>query len=193
MMKNVCVFCGSNTGARDVYASAARELGQAMVKKDLGLVYGGARVGLMGAIADSVLAAGGEVIGVMPGFLVEKEIAHEDLTALRVVDSMNARKQLMGDLADGFIALPGGFGTLDEFFEVVTWTQLNMHTKPCGLLDVDGYYRQLMKFLDHAAAEQFIRAEHRSVVLVDEDPNALLGKMESFRAPVITKWMGLGN
>ena len=173
--------------------SAARELGQAMVKKDLGLVYGGARVGLMGAIADSVLAAGGEVIGVMPGFLVEKEIAHEDLTALRVVDSMNARKQLMGDLADGFIALPGGFGTLDEFFEVVTWTQLNMHTKPCGLLDVDGYYRQLMKFLDHAAAEQFIRAEHRSVVLVDEDPNALLGKMESFRAPVITKWMGLGN
>lgn len=192
-MKNVCVFCGSNAGGRDAYMAAARQLGQVMAKMNLGLVYGGARVGLMGAIADSVLEADGKVIGVMPDFLVEKEVAHEGLTALHVVDSMNARKQLMAELSDGFIALPGGFGTLDEFFEVVTWTQLNMHTKPCGLLDVDDYYGHLMKFLDHVATEQFIHTAHRSIILIDNDPNRLLDKMESFRAPAVKKWLELEN
>lgn len=193
MMQTVCVFCGSNAGGRQSYMAAARQLGRAMAEMDLGLVYGGARVGLMGAIADSVLAAGGRAIGVMPDFLVKKEVAHEGLTALHVVDSMNARKQLMAELSDGFIALPGGFGTLDEFFEVVTWTQLYIHTKPCGLLDVDGYYGHLMKFLDHAATEQFIRAAHRSMILIDNNPNRLLRKMESFRAPVVKKWVELEN
>jgi uncharacterized protein (TIGR00730 family) len=164
-----------------------------MTKMNLGLVYGGARVGLMGAIADSVLAAGGRAIGVIPDYLVKKEVAHEGLTALHVVDSMNARKQLMAELSDGFIALPGGFGTLDEFFEVVTWTQLNIHTKPCGLLDVDGYYDHLMKFLDHAATEQFIRAAHRSMILIDNNPDRLLDKMESFQTPVVKKWLELEN
>lgn len=189
MMKNVCVFCGSNAGKRETYVAAARQLGQAMARINLGLVYGGARVGVMGAIADSVLEAGGKVVGVMPDFLVEKEVAHEGLTAMHVVDSMNDRKQLMGELSDGFIALPGGFGTLDEFFEVVTWTQLNMHTKPCGLLDVEGYYRKLADFLDHAAAEQFIHITHRSMILVDDDPDALLAKLASFQAPVVKKWL----
>lgn len=193
MMKNVCVFCGSNAGRRETYVAAARQLGQAMARMNLGLVYGGARVGVMGAIADSVLAAGGKVVGVMPDFLVEKEVAHEGLTAMHVVDSMNARKQLMGDLSDGFIALPGGFGTLDEFFEVVTWTQLNMHTKPCGLLDVDGYYRKLADFLDHAAAEQFIHTAHRAMILIDDDPDALLARLASFRGPVVKKGLGRVN
>jgi uncharacterized protein (TIGR00730 family) len=147
----------------------------------------------MGAIADSVLAAGGKVVGVMPDFLVEKEVAHEGLTTMHVVDSMNARKQLMGELSDGFIALPGGFGTLDEFFEVVTWTQLNMHTKPCGLLDVDGYYRKLADFLDHAAAEQFIHTAHRAMILLDDDPDALLAKLAAFRVPMVTKWLDRVN
>ena len=193
MMKNVCVFCGSNAGRHETYVAAARQLGQAMARMNLGLVYGGARVGVMGAIADSVLAAGGKVVGVMPDFLVEKEVAHEGLTAMHVVDSMNARKQLMGDLSDGFIALPGGFGTLDEFFEVVTWTQLNMHTKPCGLLDVDGYYRKLADFLDHAAAEQFIHTAHRAMILIDDDPDALLARLASFRGPVVKKGLDRVN
>jgi uncharacterized protein (TIGR00730 family) len=160
-----------------------------MAAREITLVYGGGNVGLMGAVADSVLAAGGEVIGVIPQALVDKEVAHNGLSDLRVVGSMHERKSLMADLADGFIALPGGLGTLEEFCEVATWTQLGLHTKACGLLNVDGFYDGLLSFLNHATEEKFIRIEHRSIVLVEEDPVELIKKMSQFEAPIVHKWI----
>ncbi len=186
-MKRICVFCGSSPGARSEYLQAAIELGHALASKNIGLVYGGAKVGMMGKIAESVLERGGEVIGVIPKDLVEREVAFTDLADLRVVSSMHERKALMADLSDGFIALPGGLGTIEEFFEVVTWAQLGIHPKPCGLLNVRGYYDKLMDFLDHTVSEKFVEAEHHSMILVDENPEHLLQKFETYQPPTVDK------
>ena len=177
-MRRVCVFCGSSPGARPIYAGAARALGETMASRGLGLVYGGGNVGLMGILADAMLARGAEVIGVIPESLVAWEVAHTGLADLRVVDSMHARKAMMADLADGFIALPGGLGTLEEFLEVCTWAQLGFHDKPMGLLDVDGYFAPLLALLDHAVGERFVRPEHRAMVLVAGTATELLDRME---------------
>lgn len=190
-MKRICVYCGSNDGARSSYSSAAREMGIALARRDITLVYGGGRVGLMGTIADAVLAQGGEVIGVIPEPLVAREVAHKGLTDLRIVGSMHERKALMAGLSDAFVAMPGGFGTLEEFCEITTWTQLGLHRKPCGLLNVSGYYDALLSFLDQAVSERFIRPEHRSVVLADTEPDGLLDKLKGFDAPKLDKWIDL--
>lgn len=175
-MKSVCVFCGSNRGTRPEYIRAAAQTGQAIAALGLGLVYGGTSVGLMRAAADAALDAGGTVVGVIPGLLVGKERAYSRLSDLRVVDSMQARKALMAELSDAFIALPGGLGTLDEIFEMLTWAQLGLQRKPSGLLDVAGYYAPLVAFLDHATAEGFIRPEHRAMILVESEPARLLAR-----------------
>ncbi len=188
-MKSVCVYCGSNFGNRQSYFEAAQRLGLEMAAQGLTLVYGGGNVGLMGAIADSVLAAGGKVIGVIPQALVDQEVAHTGLSDLRVVSSMHERKSLMADLADAFIALPGGLGTLEEFCEVTTWTQLGFHRKACGLLNIEGFYDGLLSFLDQAMKEGFIRAEHRSIVLTAKDPRALIDKLNHFEIPTVQKWL----
>lgn len=188
-MKRICVFCGSNPGASPVYAQAARALGATLAGRGLGLVYGGGNVGLMGIVADAALAAGGEVIGVIPHALVAREVAHRGLADLRVVDSMHERKALMSELADGFLALPGGIGTLEEWFETWTWAQLGLHAKPFGLLDVAGYYEHLIRFLDHVVAERFLHPDHRSMVLVETDPGTLLDRMRSYTPPVVVKWI----
>ena len=187
--RRICVFCGSNAGRRAVYAEAAVALGTALARDGIGLVYGGASVGLMGILADATLAAGGEVIGVVPRFLVDKEVAHRGLADLRVVTTMHERKALMAELADGFIALPGGIGTLEELFEVWTWAQLGQHDKPCGLLDIAGFYTRLIGFLDHAADEAFMRAEHRKMLIVEQDVERMLEAMASYAAPNVTKWI----
>lgn len=182
-MRRVCVFCGSSAGRRPAYAGAARALGVELVRRGAGLVYGGASVGLMGVLADAVLERGGEAIGVIPRALVERELAHPGLTALHVVETMHERKALMSELADGFIALPGGMGTLDELAEAITWGQLGIHAKPCGLLDVRGYFGPLLAFADHAVAEGFLRPEHRAAVSVATDPGELLELMGRTRWP----------
>jgi len=186
-MKRICVYCGSSSGARQAYIQAARALGVSLVRRGLGLVYGGSHIGLMGALADTVLAEGGEVIGVIPEPMVTREIAHTGLSDLRVVGSMHERKALMADLADAFIALPGGFGTLEEFCEIATWVQLGLHRKPCGLLNVEGYYDGLLAFLNHAVGEGFIRPEYLAVVLTDSKPDVLLEKISSVEAPPLPK------
>lgn len=188
-MNRICVFCGSSPGASPIYAEAARSLGRLLVKRGLGLVYGGGRVGLMGMVADAVLAASGEVIGVIPYALEAREVAHTGLTELRVVGTMHERKALMAELADGFIALPGGIGTLDEWFEIWTWAQLGLHRKPCGILNVAGYYDPLLAFLDRSVEERFLREIHRAMVLVDDDPVRLLERMESYAPPQVEKWI----
>ncbi len=180
-LKRICVFCGSSVGARPAYVEVARELGRTLAGRGLGVVFGGGKVGLMGVLADAALAAGGEAIGVIPEALVAREIAHNGLTELRVVRSMHERKTLMADLADAFIALPGGYGTFEEFFEAVTWTQLGIHRKPCGLLNVDGYYDALLALLDRAVSDGFIRGVNRSLVLDAPDVPMLLEKLETFR------------
>ena len=179
-MKRVCVFCGSSMGRRPAYAEAARQLGYALANRNLGLVYGGTNVGTMGELANAVLEDGGEVIGVVPTIFVEKKIAHTALSDLRIVDSMHERKGVMAELSDAFIALPGGLGTIDEFFEMVTWTQLGLHRKPCGLLNVCQYYTRLADFLDYAVSEEFIKGHHRSLILIDESPDALLKQFDEF-------------
>jgi uncharacterized protein (TIGR00730 family) len=189
MTQRICVFCGSNDGARPEYLATATGLGKQLAERNIGLVYGGAGVGLMGAVADSALAAGGEVIGVMPRSLVEREVAHRKLRDLRVVGSMHERKALMADLADAFIALPGGLGTLEEFFEVWTWAQLGEHTKPLGMLNVAGYYDPLLVFFDHLVKERFIRPEHRAMVLVERHSAALLSRFARYRPPLVSKWI----
>ena len=186
---HLCVFAGSNPGLRLEYATAARALADAVVDAGYGIVYGGSQVGLMGALADRALARGGSVIGVIPEALVRKEVAHDRLTELRVVESMHQRKALMSDLASGFIALPGGLGTLEELFEVLTWAQLGIHRKGCGLLDVAGYWRPLTDFLDTAVAEGFVRPAHRDLLLVDGNAAALVRRVVDFRAPDVGKWM----
>ncbi len=170
----ICVFCGSNLGRRPAYAAAARHLGALLARNGVGLVYGGGRVGLMGALADAALAAGGEVIGVIPRFLLDKEVGHRGVTDLRVVDTMHERKYLMASLADAFVALPGGLGTWEEFCEILTWGQLGLHAKPCVLVDVDGFYRPLIAQLDHATAEGLLRPEDRARVSVADSADAVL-------------------
>lgn len=188
-MRRICVFAGSSPGCRPEYARAAQELGRVLARREIGVVYGGARVGLMGALADTVLAAGGRVIGVIPEGLVTKEIAHDGLTELRVVASMHERKAMMNDLADAFIALPGGWGTLEEFFEVLTWAQLGLHRKPCGLLNADGYFDRLLSFIDHSVEERFVRSHHRAMILVSSSPDELLRQLDDYVAPAVEKWI----
>jgi uncharacterized protein (TIGR00730 family) len=188
-MERLCVFSGSSPGAHSDYLRAAQELGRALADQDVALVYGGASVGLMGAVADAMLDAGGEAIGVIPQALVDREIAHPGLADLRVVGSMHERKALMAELADGFVALPGGMGTLEELFEVYTWTQLGLHSKPLGLLDVRGYYDELVAFLDHTVEERFMTVEHREMLVVEERAEALLEAFRRWRAPVRAKWI----
>jgi uncharacterized protein (TIGR00730 family) len=189
-MRRICVFCGSSPGRSPAYAQAAVELGHTLVAQGLGLVYGGASVGLMGKLADTVLQAGGEVIGVIPDTLIRYEVAHRGLPDLRVVRSMAERKTMMAELSDGFISLPGGTGTLDELTEMLTWSQLGEHDKPSGLLDVDGFYSSLIAFLDHAVEERFLRPEHRAMLIVETSANALLDRFESYTAPKLEKWIG---
>jgi uncharacterized protein (TIGR00730 family) len=189
-MRRICVFCGSSPGRSPAYARAAVELGQTLVARGLGLVYGGASVGLMGKLADTVLQAGGEVVGVIPDTLIRYEVAHRGLPDLRIVRSMAERKTLMAELSDGFISLPGGTGTLDEMTEMLTWSQLGEHDKPSGLLDVDGFYLNLIAFRDHAVEERFLRPEHRAMLIVESKADALLDRFESYAAPKLEKWIG---
>jgi len=189
-MKRICVYCGSSPGGHAAYRDAARTLGSTLVRANLQLVYGGGDVGLMGEVANAVLDAGGAAIGVIPEFLVP-QVSHRRLTALHVVPSMHERKQMMADLSDGFIALPGGFGTLEEVVEVLTWAQLGLHVKPCGLLNVAGYFDHLLAFLDHAVQEGFIRQAYRDMLRVSADPEQLLEQLSAYAAPTIRKWAGL--
>jgi uncharacterized protein (TIGR00730 family) len=182
-VRRVCVFCGSSPGARPEYAEAARALGRELLGRGMGLVYGGGRVGLMYELARVMHEGGGEVIGVIPRDMVEKELAYTDIRDLRVVETMHERKALMAGLADGFIALPGGLGTIEEMFEILTWAQLGMHCKPCGFLDAAGYFDGLLGFLDQAVNEKFILPEHRAMILVDGDPAALVAKFEAYEPP----------
>lgn len=186
-IKRVCVFCGSSPGARPEYVQAAQQLGLALARQKIELIYGGGRIGLMGQIARTVLDAGGQVIGVIPRPLVERELAFTQVSDLRIVGSMHERKALMADLADAFIALPGGLGTIEEMFEALTWAQLGMHSKPCGLMDVAGYYRRLMSFIDHAVEEQFLEPEHRAMLLIDADPERLLQRFQEYQPPTVDK------
>lgn len=188
-MARICVFCGSTPGIRPAYAEAARALGRALVDGGHTLVYGGGNVGLMGVIADAVLAAGGEAVGVIPHTLMEREIGHTSVTRLHVVDSMHERKALMADLSDAFVALPGGVGTFEELFEAITWTQLGLHRKPCGLLNVDGFYDGLLRFLDHAWAEGFIKPETRAIVSAGTDPAELLRRLLATTMPAVPQWI----
>ena len=188
-LHRVCVFCGSNAGARPAYAEAARTMAAALVERGMGLVYGGGNVGLMGAVADAVLAAGGEVIGVIPEALLTREVGHLDVTELRVVGSMHERKALMADLADGFVALPGGLGTFEELCEILTWSQLGLHRKPCGVLDVGGFWQPFLALLDHAVEEGFVLAAHRRLLLADDDPARLLDALEAFRPVDVEQWL----
>jgi uncharacterized protein (TIGR00730 family) len=186
-MKRICVFCGSSPGAGPEYLDAAKQLAGALARKNIGLIYGGARVGLMGEIARSVLERGGEVVGVIPRALMEREVAFTGLSDLRVVDSMHERKAMMAELADGFIALPGGLGTIEEFFEILTWAQLGIHRKPCGLLNINNYFSTLMDFLNHTVTERFVEREHREMILLDEDPERLLLRFETYQPPLTDK------
>ncbi len=188
-MQRICVFSGSSPGAHPDYVRSAEELARALAAQGLGLVYGGASVGLMGALADAMLDAGGEAVGVIPQALVDREIAHPGVADLRVVGSMHERKALMAELADGFVALPGGMGTLEELFEVYTWTQLGLYAKPLGLLDVRAYYAKLVGFLDHAVEERFMIVEHREMLVVEQRAEALLEGFRRWRPPARSKWI----
>jgi uncharacterized protein (TIGR00730 family) len=192
-MKRICVFCGSGAGARPIYMNAARELGSELARRGIGLVYGGAKIGLMGEVARAVIAGGGEVIGVIPQSMVRKEVAFMELGDLRVVGSMHERKASMADLADGFIAMPGGLGTLEEFCEIMTWGQLGIHRKPCGLLNIENYYAQLLAFLDHGVEEGFIKPAHRGLAIVEEDMAKLLKRFEDFQPAGSSKWLDPAN
>ena len=185
----ICVFCGSSPGHDSQYVNAARALGTLLTDRNIGLVYGGASVGLMGAVADAVLDKGGEVIGVMPQGLVGFEVAHKKLGDLRIVGSMHERKALMAELSDAFIALPGGIGTLEETFEMLTWAQLGFQSKPVALLDIGGFFEKLSGFLDHVVDEGFLRPEHRGMLLRETDPKALLDRIAAYQAPALVKWM----
>lgn len=189
-MKSICVFCGSSFGTRASYAETAVETGRQIAEQGFRLVYGGAKVGLMGTVADAALKAGGKVIGVLPRALEEKELAHEGLDELHLVGSMHERKALMAELSDAFIALPGGAGTLEEIFEVWTWGQLGYHQKPCGFLNVDGYYDQLIAFLDHQTHEAFTKKAMRDMVQIADTPQALIDLFKSYEAPDTPKWIG---
>ncbi len=188
-MRRFCVFCGSSPGSRPEYRAAAEEVGVELVRSNIGLVYGGGNVGLMGVLADAVLRAGGEAVGVIPEHLMRREIGHKGLTKLHVVHSMHERKALMADLSDAFVALPGGLGTLEEFCEAATWTQLGLHEKPCGVLNVLGYYTPLLAMFDHAVEERFLKTENRGLVLARESAAELLRALEEWRPARVKKWL----
>lgn len=192
-MQRICVYCGANPGNDPAFQAAAQELAQELAQRGLGLVYGGASVGLMGILADTMLAAGGEVIGVIPRVLVDREVAHPGLTELHQVDSMHQRKATMAELADGFIALPGGFGTLEELFEMLTWGQLGLHRKPCGLLNINGYYQGLVDFLDHAVAAGLLMEDNRRMLLQSEQPSQLLDRFQDYQPPSLEPWLAPEN
>ncbi len=189
-MKRIAVYCGSNPGRRPEYAALAKQLGALLAREKIELVYGGGRVGLMGVLADATLKDGGHVIGVIPEKLVIKEVVHEKLPDLRIVKTMHERKALMAELADGFIALPGGYGTFEELFEMLAWSQLGWHQKPFGLLDSAGFYRPLLKFLNHTCKEGFIRPQHHDLVLVADSAEKILARMKNSRPPKEVKWAG---
>jgi uncharacterized protein (TIGR00730 family) len=188
--KRLCVFCGSSHGATAVYADAAKQAGAELARRGIALVYGGGNVGLMGALADAAVAAHGQVIGVIPEALMAKEVGHRGLTDLRVVKTMHERKALMAELSDGFVALPGGFGTFEEFFEILTWAQLGLHSKPCGLLNVNGFYDPLLSLVDRAIEECFIKPKQRDLIVVESEFGALLDRMAEQRVPHEPKWIG---
>jgi len=188
-MRRICVFCGSSPGSRVEYRAATEKLGAELVRRSIGLVYGGGNVGLMGVLADAVLKAGGEAVGVIPENLMAREVGHNGLTKLHVVHSMHERKALMADLSDAFIALPGGFGTLEEFCEVLTWAQLGLHAKPCGILNVLGYYSPLLAMFDHAVKERFLKQENRRLVVARESATELLRALEQWRPALVEKWL----
>lgn len=188
-IQTVCIFCGSNTGKNEVYVDTTRALVRILASAGIKIVFGGGKVGLMGVVAETALQEKAHVIGVTPGSLLEREMVHTGLTELHVVNSMHERKVMMNNLADAFIALPGGMGTLDETFEVLTLTQLGVHRKACGLLNVEGYYDRLMEFIDHAVGERFVRAGHRDMIVVDDDPVRLLARLQVWSLPEISKWM----
>lgn len=192
-MQRICIYCGSSPGNNPIYRDVAERLATEMVSRNLGLVYGGASIGIMGVIADAVMAQGGEVIGVIPKVLVEKEVSHMSLTDLRVVNSMHERKSLMAELADGFIALPGGLGTLEELFEILTWAQLGLHQKPCALLNVNGYYDALISFLDLAVAEQFVKPKHRGLLLVEQNPSRVIELLLDYQATTVERWIAVAD
>jgi len=189
MLKRICVFCGSSAGTREAYAQSAREVGRQLAERGIELVYGGGRVGLMGAVADACLSAGGRVTGVIPQLLWDKEVGHRGLTELRIVETMHERKALMADLADAFLALPGGYGTWDELCEVLTWSQIGIQQKASAVLNVNGYYDPLLAMADRAVAEGFLSEVHRAMLLTDSDPVRLLDRLESYVAPAVDKWM----
>ncbi len=188
-MNSLCVYCGSSSGSEPAYAAAARELGQLLAVQQIELIYGGGRVGLMGTLADAVLDAGGRVQGVIPQSLADREVAHHGLTQLHVVETMHQRKALMAELSDGFLALPGGLGTFEELFEIWTWAQLGMHTKPIGLLNVAGYFDLLLQFLDHAVSQQLLKPVHRAVLNVSTDPAGMLGVLRQALPVWVPKWI----
>ena len=188
-IKSLCIYCGSSHGRLDVYAQAADSLAEAMVRRNIRLVYGGASIGIMGRVADRVLKLGGQAVGVIPKALADKEVAHHGLTELHVTHSMHERKMLMAELSDGFIALPGGIGTLEELFEIWTWAQLGLHQKPCGLLNVAGFYNALIQFLDHVLAEQFVKNHHHALLMVESQPEALLERLVNYRSPAAEHWL----
>ena len=192
-MDRIGVFCGSTSGVRPAFADAARDLGRTLARRGVGVVYGGGSVGLMGVVADAALAEGGEVIGVIPHALERRELGHKGLTELHVVSSMHERKAKMAELADAFVALPGGMGKLEELAEILTWAQLGLHAKPCGLLDVGGYFQPLVAFFDHAVAEGFLRPEHRRFLLLEQSPGALLERFVSYEPPPVRKWLDPGE
>jgi uncharacterized protein (TIGR00730 family) len=191
MIPRICVFCGSSPGARPSYVAAATALARHLVARNISIVYGGGQRGLMGTLADAAMAAGGEVIGVMPRFLADKELAHREVSELRIVDSMHERKALMAELSGAFIALPGGYGTFEEFCEVLTWTQLGLQHKPCGLVNVEGYFDHLLTFFDHAVTEGFVRQEHRQMVISENASETLVERLLEFQIPLIDKWIDL--
>ena len=188
-MKNLCVFCGSNAGADPIYTQAAQELGKLMAERDMTLVYGGGNVGLMGVIADECLNHGGKVIGVIPNFLQDKEVGHDGLTKMIVVKTMHERKQIMADLSDGFVAMPGGFGTMDELCEILTWSQLGLHSNPIGLLNINGYYDHLKILFDHMVDQRFLHPQNRATVLSHSQPEQLLRMMDQYEPPDVEKWL----
>lgn len=188
-LQTICVFCAAGEGRSPLYAAEARAMGSYLAGSGRRLVYGGGRTGLMGALAEGALAAGGEVIGIMPKHLVDHEVAHTGLTELRVVSSMHERKAMLAELSDGFLAMPGGLGTLEELFEIWTWGQLGLHRKPYGMLNVNGYFTPLLTFLDHAVTEQFFRPEYRALLVVDTQPAALIARMEAMEPPPLPRWV----
>lgn len=193
IIRSLCVFCGSNPGVRPEYAEAARGFGRLLADEGIALVYGGGKVGLMGQVADGALEAGGQVVGVIPYFLRDKELAHPGLTELHVTRSMHERKAMMADRADAFVALPGGFGTFDELFEILTWAQLGVHAKPVGLLDVAGFYQPLMDMIVHAVEQGFARPDHLASFQIHENPTMLLAALRQHQAPQVAKWVELSS